>query len=128
MKFKRILGIALAALLFATPMTACKKKTEIKTAYPDKKVGFQLEKPEKGEKIAIMHTSMGDIKIRFFPEGAPKAVENFTTHAKNGYYNGVIFHRVINNFMIQSGDPEGTGRGAKASGVVSLKTSSTASC
>ena len=114
MKFKRILGIALAALLSATPMTACKKKTQIKTAYPDKKVGFQLEKPEKGEKIAIMHTSMGDIKIRFFPEGAPKAVENFTTHAKNGYYNGVIFHRVINDFMIQSGDPEGTGRGGES--------------
>jgi peptidyl-prolyl cis-trans isomerase B (cyclophilin B) len=57
---------------------------------------------------------MGDIKLRFFPEQAPKAVENFITHAKNGYYDGVIFHRVINDFMIQGGDPEGTGMGGES--------------
>ena len=74
-------------------------------------VGYQLDMPQKGEEIAIMHTSMGDISIRFFPEAAPKAVENFKTHAKDGYYDGLTFHRVINDFMIQGGDPEGTGRG-----------------
>ena len=61
-----------------------------------------------------MHTGMGDIAIRLFPEKAPKAVENFTTHAKNGYYDGLIFHRVINDFMIQGGDPKGTGRGGES--------------
>lgn len=74
----------------------------------------QLEKPAKGEKIAVMQTNMGDIKIRLFPEVAPKAVENFICHAENGYYDGLIFHRVINDFMIQGGDPTGTGRGGES--------------
>lgn len=56
---------------------------------------------------AILRTTSGDIHIRLFPEYAPKAVENFVTHAKNGYYNNVIFHRVIKGFMIQTGDPFG---------------------
>ena len=74
----------------------------------------QLEKPAKGEKIAVMQTNLGDIKIRLFPEVAPKAVENFISHAENGYYDGLIFHRVINDFMIQGGDPTGTGRGGES--------------
>ena len=74
----------------------------------------QLKKPETGDTIVIMETSMGDIKIKMFPEYAPKAVENFTTHAKNGYYDGLKFHRVIPNFMIQGGDPNGTGTGGES--------------
>lgn len=74
----------------------------------------QLSKPSKGELVAVMHTNMGDISIRFFPEYAPKAVENFITHSKNGYYDGLIFHRVINDFMIQGGDPTGTGMGGES--------------
>ncbi len=74
----------------------------------------QLDMPKKGDTIAIMHTSMGDISIRLFPEQAPKTVENFTTHSKNGYYNGLIFHRVIKDFMIQGGDPLGTGCGGES--------------
>ena len=57
---------------------------------------------------------MGDIKIKLFPEKAPKTVENFITHAKNGYYDNVIFHRVIEGFMIQGGDPLGTGYGGES--------------
>jgi peptidylprolyl isomerase domain and WD repeat-containing protein 1 len=63
---------------------------------------------------AILHTTYGDIHIRLFPEAAPKAVENFVTHAKNGYYNNVIFHRVIRKFMIQTGDPMGDGTGGES--------------
>lgn len=74
----------------------------------------QLDMPSKGEKIAVMKTNMGDIKIRLFPEIAPKAVENFIGHAENGYYDGLIFHRVIKDFMIQGGDPTGTGRGGES--------------
>ena len=74
----------------------------------------QLAKPVTGETVATMKTSMGDIKIRLFPEAAPKTVENFTTHAKNGYYDDLIFHRVINDFMIQGGDPTGTGCGGQS--------------
>ncbi len=59
----------------------------------------------------ILHTTKGDIQIALFPEAAPKAVENFRTLAQEGYYDGVIFHRVIPDFMIQGGDPSGTGRG-----------------
>ena len=74
----------------------------------------QLNAPVAGDKIATIKTNMGEIKIKLFPEFAPKAVENFTTHAKNGYYNGLIFHRVINDFMIQGGDPLGTGTGGQS--------------
>lgn len=79
----------------------------------------QLEFPQllpmvEGEDIAIITTNFGDIKVRFFQNEAPKAVENFITHAKNGYYDGLIFHRVIEGFMLQGGDPEGTGTGGES--------------
>ena len=75
---------------------------------------YQFEKPAKESKVAIMETEKGTIKLYFFPEYAPKAVENFLTHAEQGYYNGITFHRVINDFMIQGGDPTGTGRGGES--------------
>lgn len=74
----------------------------------------QFSYMHKGETVARMHTNYGDISLRFFPEYAPKAVENFITHAKEGYYNGITFHRVINNFVIQGGDPTGTGTGGES--------------
>lgn len=75
----------------------------------------QMAMPEKGETIAIMHIKdFGDVKFKFFEEVAPKAVENFLTHAKEGYYDGLTFHRIINEFMIQGGDPEGTGMGGES--------------
>lgn len=61
--------------------------------------------------IAIIETNQGNIEIALRPDIAPKAVENFIKHAEQGYYDGVIFHRVIKNFMIQGGDPMGTGVG-----------------
>lgn len=75
-------------------------------------IGYQLEAPQEGDTIAILHTSMGDITWRFFPENAPKTVNNFISLAKDGKYDNTIFHRVINDFMIQGGDYEnhnGTG-------------------
>lgn len=75
---------------------------------------LQLEAVKSGDTVAVMHTNMGDIEIKLFPEHAPKTVENFTTHAKNDYYNGIIFHRVIKDFMIQGGDPTGTGMGGES--------------
>ena len=74
----------------------------------------QRRAPEKGDITATIKTTMGDIKVILFPDAAPKAVENFTTHAKNGYYNGIIFHRVIPDFMIQGGDPLGKGIGGES--------------
>ncbi|HKP19452.1 MAG TPA: peptidylprolyl isomerase [Gaiellaceae bacterium] len=60
---------------------------------------------------ATLHTNHGAIGVELFPDDAPKTVENFTTLAGKGFYDGVIFHRVIPDFMIQGGDPTGTGRG-----------------
>ncbi|TFK88196.1 peptidyl-prolyl cis-trans isomerase [Polyporus arcularius HHB13444] len=60
---------------------------------------------------ATIHTTLGDMHLRLFPQYAPKAVENFVGHARSGYYEGVIFHRVIPKFMIQTGDPLGDGTG-----------------
>lgn len=74
----------------------------------------QFDKPKKGEKIAVLNTNKGTIKIRLFPEAAPKAVENFISLIEDKYYDGIIFHRVINNFMIQGGDPTGSGMGGES--------------
>jgi cyclophilin family peptidyl-prolyl cis-trans isomerase len=63
---------------------------------------------------ATIETSMGSIVLALYPDSAPKAVENFIGLAKKGYYDGVIFHRVIKDFMIQTGDPTGTGMGGKS--------------
>ncbi|GAB4814723.1 hypothetical protein N2152v2_001769 [Parachlorella kessleri] len=63
---------------------------------------------------AIIRTSRGDIWVKLFSDDCPRTVENFTTHAKNGYYDGVIFHRVIKGFMLQTGDPLGDGTGGES--------------
>lgn len=62
----------------------------------------------------VLETTQGIIELELFPDIAPLAVENFTTHINNGYYNGLIFHRIIKDFMIQGGDPSGTGRGGES--------------
>ncbi|MCU9612768.1 peptidylprolyl isomerase [Caldibacillus lycopersici] len=69
---------------------------------------------QENEILAEMKTNHGSIKIKLFPEYAPKTVENFVEHAKAGYYEGIIFHRVIKDFMIQGGDPTGTGMGGES--------------
>lgn len=65
-------------------------------------------------KIVVLETNQGVIEIRLMPDVAPKACENFTKLVEQGYYNGIIFHRVIKDFMIQGGDPTGTGRGGSS--------------
>jgi peptidylprolyl isomerase len=64
--------------------------------------------------IVVLETNKGNITLELLPKYAPLAVENFITHSNNGYYDGLIFHRVIKEFMIQGGDPTGTGRGGKS--------------
>ncbi len=64
--------------------------------------------------IAVLETTQGTIELELRPDLAPIAVENFSTHIKNGYYDGLIFHRIIKRFMIQGGDPTGTGRGGES--------------
>ncbi|NRA90264.1 MAG: peptidylprolyl isomerase [Simkaniaceae bacterium] len=64
--------------------------------------------------IVVMETTQGVIEIELKPDVAPKACENMMKHAAKGYYDGIIFHRIISNFMIQGGDPTGTGRGGES--------------
>ena len=69
--------------------------------------------PEEGI-TAVMHTNLGDMTFLLFPQQAPKAVENFVTHAREGYYDGLSFHRVVEDFLIQGGDPNGDGSGGES--------------
>ena len=92
--------------------------------YPDGRVFFEMfDEPAvmrqfqpltPGEELVVLHTNHGDITLRLFPDEAPLSVENFLTHARDGYYDGVIFHRVLQDFMIQGGDPTGTGGGGES--------------
>ena len=103
---KRYLALALAAVL-AVCVAGCGKeeakddsnKTAEKGTVDTTEI-LQAQMPEEGEEIAVITTSKGVVKMRFFPEEAPKAVENFKTLAKKGYYNGLLFHRVIEDFMV----------------------------
>ena len=79
----------------------------------DKKPGFQLEAPKEGELIAVFDTSMGSIKARLFPEVAPVSVANFLALIGKKYYDGIIFHRVSKDFVVQGGDPTATGMGGE---------------
>ena len=76
--------------------------------------GLNLVAADAKAPIVVLETNVGKIELKLYPKVAPLAVENFTTHVKNGYYNGLIFHRIIKGFMIQGGDPTGTGRGGES--------------
>lgn len=103
--FVKAASLLLALMMTALCLAGCGSN--------EKGYEYQFSAPEKGETIAILHTSMGDVTVRFFEDEAPKAVENFVTHAKNGYYDGVEFFRVIED-LVQSGDPENTGKGGES--------------
>lgn len=125
---KKLLALALVSLSI---LTACQAKqnddlatmssSELQAALEKRLTELnQMAMPQLSTDIAEneaavrLKTSEGDITIKLFPELAPLAVENFLTHAKNGFYDGLTFHRVIEGFMIQGGDPEGTGRGGQS--------------
>ncbi|MEB4788045.1 peptidylprolyl isomerase [Enterococcus sp. E5-80] len=132
-KNKVILSISLAAaLLFAagcsansttSPSSSAESSKSTSTAESTTASSVDLNALElsqltkdvaENEDLVEMVTNKGTIKIKLFPEYAPKAVENFMRHAKDGYYNGLTFHRVIKDFMIQGGDPKGDGTGGES--------------
>lgn len=131
MSVKRWIAL-LAALVCCVAMTACgnngdatttttttrptvaERDDTVETAYPNEKAGFQMEKPAAGDQIAILHTDAGDLQVRLFPEAAPKAVDNFVKLAQKGYYDGVIFYRIVKDSVLQTGDPTGTGNGGES--------------
>ncbi len=96
-------------------VNAIKDQDAANAAKQNDSVIHNFEMPEIGEKIAVITVKdYGDIKIKLFPEVASKGVENFTGLADMGYYDELIFHRIISNFMIQGGDPKGNGTGGKS--------------
>ena len=116
---KKYIGLLLTGILALTA-AGCGAQTQSETRTDQELAGevndtiLQAEMPAEGEEIAVITTSEGVIKMRLFPDEAPKAVENFQTLAKSGYYDGLTFHRVIEDFMVQTGDPTGTGSGGES--------------
>lgn len=115
----------LSILMVVSFMAGCNKSGDENNSEIDNQPGEdnvievsdmeQFREPEKGDTVAeIVIRDYGSIHVRFFKDAAPKAVENFVTHAKEGYYDGLIFHRIIKDFMIQGGDPTGTGMGGES--------------
>ena len=109
------IGMCVVLLL----LTACSGGTsssEDGRIRPDdgKEIGYQMDLPQKGEQIAVLQTDLGTIRIRLFPDAAPKTVENFIGLIQKGYYDNLTFHRVIQDFMIQTGDPKGDGTGGES--------------
>lgn len=102
---KRILSIGLVLLLMTTLLAGCNKTPTAE------EFGMQLASPKEGDTIAVFVTDHGTFKAILFAEQAPLAVDNFIKLAEDGYYNGLIFHRVVADFVIQTGDPTGTGSG-----------------
>lgn len=107
---------AIITVILAFSATACQSKSEPYTnndEYADSELP-QFQKPKSGETIVVIETSMGTIKARLFPRYAPMAVLNFMTLANEKYYDNSIFHRVINQFMIQGGAPGGLAYGGES--------------
>lgn len=94
-KTKKIISLLLSVVMITAVFTGCEKKKKENTA-------------------TIKIKDFGEITVELYPDAAPKAVENFTTHAKKGYYDGVSFHRIITDFMMQGGDPKGDGTGGES--------------
>jgi len=108
---KKIIGSILLAVIVL--LTGCNAKDTNTTISTNSTTTVKHDEKSK-DIIVVLETNQGDIKLKMFPDVAPLAVENFVTHAKDGYFDGLIFHRVIKDFMIQGGDPTGTGRGGES--------------
>lgn len=109
---KRFIALFVCMAVLCCGLCGCGQKTVNLAKVESSEL--QFVQPAAGDTVATIKTNMGEIKVVLYPKYAPLAVENFITHAENGYYDGVVFHRVIEDFVIQSGDPEGTGNGGNS--------------
>jgi len=107
----RLLGIILVVSLAALFMTACSENKEAVNA--PKAAAPKPTAPRQANRTAVLETDAGTIKFELLEDEAPKTAENFRMLAESGYYNGLIFHRIISGFMIQGGDPNGDGTGGR---------------
>ena len=103
------------ALVFAVTFVGCQSSDTVKEETEEKTTSIEEEThmPE-SMTVAVINTNMGTIEIEIFADKTPKTVENFVGLANKGFYDGIIFHRVIADFMLQGGDPTGTGRGGES--------------
>jgi cyclophilin family peptidyl-prolyl cis-trans isomerase len=106
--------VFISALCFAAAETEKAEKADEKTTEVKEKAETMPKTESAKNPIVIIETDKGNIKIELFTADAPKTVENFLGLVKKGYYNGITFHRVIPDFMIQGGDPTGTGGGGES--------------
>lgn len=109
---KNIIILALLAVVLGCAQQDNKETNQTTTT--TKSENTKVEVDSNTTLVAVIKTSMGTFEAELYPDKAPKAVENFTKLAESGYYKGVIFHRVIPDFMIQGGDPTGTGMGGES--------------
>ncbi|KAJ5353468.1 hypothetical protein N7541_006032 [Penicillium brevicompactum] len=110
-------GFAKVRFYMFNNVTDISKSRDVQNEKPTQSASDQGAAPTKAAETgtaAILHTTYGDIHLRLYPSAAPRAVENFVTHSRQGYYNNTIFHRVIRKFMIQGGDPQGDGTGGES--------------
>lgn len=107
-------AIASIVLTMVVLLTGCNAKDTNNTTSTNESSIVKTEVKKSKNIIVVLETNQGSIELKMFPDVAPLAVENFVTHAKDGYYDGLIFHRVIKGFMIQGGDPTGTGTGGES--------------
>lgn len=109
---KKVLSVMMCCALTVPVLTSCGKEVSVDEKGSPKDSIANFTAPKEGEQVIIMKVKdYGEIKIKLFPEYADKGVENFVELAKKGYYDGLTFHRIIQDFMIQGGDPLGTGYG-----------------
>ena len=111
---KKMLILAVTFLFCLTAVTGCAgpgSKTVEKTEPTKADTPLPPADPNKKNSLAVFETSMGTFKVELFEDKAPRTAQNFISLVNKGFYNGLIFHRVIDGFMIQGGDPKGNGTG-----------------
>ena len=111
---KKMLILAVTFLFCLTAVTGCAgpgSKTAEKTEPVKADTSLPPADPNKKNSLAVFETSMGTFKVELFEDKAPRTAQNFISLVNKGFYNGLIFHRVIDGFMIQGGDPKGNGTG-----------------
>lgn len=115
---KKTLKIFILCTALVLLLTGCKDTSESSSAVSGEEQEslslYQFARPEDGDEIIVIRTSEGEMKVMLFPEAAPKAVENFKTHAANGYYNGLKFYKIEPNKALFTGDPKGDGTGGES--------------
>lgn len=101
-------------LVFAFAFIGCQSSDTVKERTEEQTKSIEETHMPESMTVAVINTNMGTIEIELFADKTPKTVENFVGLANKGFYDGIIFHRVIADFMLQGGDPTGTGRGGSS--------------